>query len=83
MPRTSLRFDSISFATHVDTLLKNLNIAPKNIDIFHLAFVHRSVLNEAKSGYTQSNERLEYLGDAVLEMVITERIYHDYPAHNE
>jgi len=42
-----------------------------------LALTHRSSLNEI--GVKQSNERLEFLGDAVLELVVTDFLYHDRP----
>jgi ribonuclease-3 len=43
------------------------------------AFVHRSYLNEHKDSKLESNERLEFLGDAVLELVVTEYLYKNYP----
>jgi ribonuclease-3 len=47
------------------------------------AFIHRSFINEnPRSGY-EHNERLEFLGDAVLELVVTEYLYEKYPHHNE
>ncbi|OGC82763.1 MAG: ribonuclease III [Candidatus Abawacabacteria bacterium RIFCSPHIGHO2_01_FULL_46_8] len=42
------------------------------------AFVHGSYLNEYPSKVQESNERLEFLGDAVLELVVTEHLYHHY-----
>jgi ribonuclease III len=64
-------------------LLASLQILPKNPDLYTLACVHRSVLNEVTDGYSESNERLEYLGDAVLELVITEALFHDFPEKPE
>ncbi|MBP9779088.1 ribonuclease III [Candidatus Gracilibacteria bacterium] len=78
MPRTSLRFDRKEFESRVDILLTSLQILPVSRQLYSLAFVHRSVLNESHEGYSASNERLEYLGDAILELVVTERLYHDY-----
>ncbi len=43
------------------------------------AFTHRSYLNEHKSSKLKHNERLEFLGDAVLELVITDYLYKKYP----
>lgn len=46
-------------------------------EILATAFVHRSFLNENKS-FKEHNERLEFLGDAVLELVVTEHLYKNY-----
>ncbi len=47
------------------------------------AFVHRSYINENKDSGLEHNERLEFLGDAVLELVITDYLYKQYPDKNE
>ncbi len=47
------------------------------------AFVHRSYINENKSCGLGHNERLEFLGDAVLELVITDFLFHKYPSKPE
>ncbi len=83
MPRISLRYDRPEFEEKVGILLASLQILPKNPDIYVLAFIHRSVLNEAHSGYASSNERIEFLGDAVLELVITEKLFSDFPFKSE
>ncbi len=54
-----------------------------NIDILREAFTHRSYLNEHRGISWFHNERLEFLGDAVLELVITEYLYNKYPKENE
>ncbi|MBN1585010.1 ribonuclease III [Candidatus Uhrbacteria bacterium] len=56
-----------------------LGIAFKNRDILTQAFVHRSYLNEHPSFPFGHNERLEFLGDAVLELVVTDYLYRNYP----
>jgi len=47
------------------------------------ALTHRSWLNEHPKERTQSNERLEFLGDAVLELVVTEELYEKFPEEPE
>ncbi|MDR0950247.1 MAG: ribonuclease III [Candidatus Ancillula sp.] len=50
-------------------------------EIFILSLTHRSFSNE--NGGCPTNERLEFLGDAVLELAITKKIFHDYPDQPE
>ncbi len=50
----------------------------KNIDLLITALTHRSYLNEHKKTAKEHNERLEFLGDAVLELVVTEYLYLNY-----
>ena len=54
----------------------------KNSDLFDLALTHRSYTNE-HSDAEENNERLEFLGDAVLGFVIAEMLYSMYPTINE
>jgi ribonuclease-3 len=60
-------------------LEKHLGLKFKNKDILKQAFVHRSYINENPQLGLEHNERLEFLGDAVLELVITEYLYKKYP----
>jgi len=60
-------------------LKKKLHVTFKNKDLLTQAFVHRSYLNENPNFHLSQNERLEFLGDAVLELVVTENLYKDYP----
>jgi ribonuclease-3 len=48
-------------------------------ELLQQVFVHRSYLNEHKSFSLDHNERLEFLGDAVLELVVTEFLYQHFP----
>jgi ribonuclease-3 len=64
-------------------LEKKLNIGFKNKDILIQAFCHRSYLNENPNSSMDNNERLEFLGDAVLELVVTENLYKEYPKKSE
>ncbi|MBI4262240.1 ribonuclease III [Candidatus Uhrbacteria bacterium] len=56
-----------------------IRIPFKNIDFLQQAVVHRSYLNEHPDFRLGHNERLEFLGDAVLELVVTEYLYETYP----
>ena len=64
-------------------LEKKLNLKFKNKDFLIQAFIHRSYLNENPAFYLSHNERLEFLGDAVLELAVTEYLYQDYPQKSE
>jgi ribonuclease III len=57
---------------------------PDNISLYRLAFMHSSVgKNINENGFKESNERLEYLGDAVLGMVIAEYLFKKFPYKDE
>ena len=55
----------------------------KNDALLEQAFIHRSFINENPRSGLEHNERLEFLGDAVLELIVTEYLYDVYPHHNE
>lgn len=54
-----------------------------NKDLLEQSLVHRSYLNENPRFRLAHNERLEFLGDAVLELIVTELLYHTYPEKPE
>lgn len=54
---------------------QTLGVTFKDIDLLMTAFTHRSYVNEHKKTVQSHNERLEFLGDAVLELVVTEFLY--------
>ncbi len=60
-------------------LEKKTGLKFKDWHLLRNAFIHRSYLNEHKDSKYESNERLEFLGDAVLELVVTEYLYMNYP----
>jgi len=62
-----------------ENLEKEIGVKFKDYELLKKAFVHRSFLNEHKGRKMESNERLEFLGDAVLELVVTEYLYLNYP----
>ncbi|MEK7626122.1 MAG: ribonuclease III [Patescibacteria group bacterium] len=57
---------------------QKLKVNFNDINILVTAFTHRSYLNEHKKTVKEHNERLEFLGDAVLELVVTEYLYLSY-----
>ncbi|MBC7546817.1 ribonuclease III [Candidatus Saccharibacteria bacterium] len=57
---------------------EKLNVTFDDINLLITAFTHRSYLNEHKKTVSEHNERLEFLGDAVLELVVTEYLYRNY-----
>ncbi|MEL7121516.1 MAG: ribonuclease III [Bacteroidota bacterium] len=60
-----------------------LGFVPANLNIFILAFSHKSTSNAEKAYAMQNNERLEYLGDAVLGTIIAEYLFKKYPNRDE
>jgi len=56
---------------------RNLNF--KNKSLLQQAFIHRSYINEQNNSNLEHNERLEFLGDAVLELVVTDFLYKKFP----
>jgi len=58
---------------------KSINVQFKNKDILTQAFIHRSYLNENSKLGLGHNERLEFLGDAVIELIVTDFLYKTYP----
>lgn len=55
-----------------------LGVKFDNLDLLITAFTHRSYLNEHKKSASEHNERLEFLGDAVLELTVTEHLYANF-----
>lgn len=55
----------------------------RNPEYLKMALTHSSYSNEHKSHKKDNNERLEYLGDAVLELSVSDYLYHAYPDKNE
>ena len=64
-------------------LEKTINYSFKNKDLLREALTHRSYLNENPSWPLPHNERLEFLGDAVLELTTTEELFNRYPEYAE
>lgn len=56
---------------------------PKNIELYKLAVRHRSMQLKSADGQWINNERLEFLGDAVLNSIVADVLYHNYEKENE
>lgn len=69
--------------TDLKPLLALLNITFNDEKLLHQALVHRSSLNEYKNSFSVSNERLEFLGDAVLELWTSQILYQKFPEFDE
>lgn len=63
----------------VSELAKKLGVKFKNLDLLLTAVAHRSYLNEHPKFRLGHNERLEFLGDAVIELSVTRHLYDNYP----
>ena len=64
-------------------LQKRLGVSFNDLSQLRLALMHSSHVNENPDSALAANERLEFLGDAVLELVITEKLYRDLPQASE
>ena len=64
-------------------LEQKIEVSFRNQDLLRQAFIHRSFLNENPAAGLSHNERLEFLGDAVLELVVTEELYQKFPEKPE
>lgn len=62
---------------------QRIKVIFKNKALIEKAFTHRSYLNENRSNTGEHNERLEFLGDAVLELIVTDYLYKKYPQKHE
>ncbi len=67
----------------IEKLEEKLDLNFNNKDLLVQAFCHKSYLNEHPEFSLGQNERLEFLGDAVLELVVTEHLFKNYPDNPE
>lgn len=77
-----LRYKSESDRALARSIHNIFGFYPKNIELYKLAFTHKSVSSKS-AGYTISNERLEYLGDAVLSAVVAQFLFKKFPTKQE
>ncbi len=64
-------------------IISTTGVRPGNTELYHQALVHKSVLKRKTSKKPFNNERLEYLGDAILGAVVAQELYLSYPHHDE
>ena len=69
--------------TNFSNFEKKTKVIFKNKDLLQQAFMHRSYINENPGIKLSHNERLEFLGDAVLELIVTDFLYKKYPNYTE
>lgn len=65
-------------APYQDFAREKMGFEYKNINLLITALTHRSYVNEHKKSVSEHNERLEFLGDAVLELAVTDYLYRNY-----
>ena len=70
-------------ANRYEKLEKTIGLTFKDRELLDTVFVHSSFLNEHRGEKTQHNERLEFLGDAVIELAVTEFLYKNFPNEPE
>ncbi|MGI5826130.1 MAG: ribonuclease III [Patescibacteria group bacterium] len=68
---------------NLNQLEEKIKIEFKNKDLLKMALIHRSFLNEAREKNLSSNERLEFLGDAILEFWVSNQIFLKFPDYPE
>ena len=76
-----------SFSQDDKKLIKSVKtitgVSPVNIELYKLATKHRSIAKHNNIGFRESNERLEYLGDAILGATVAEYLFKKYPLKDE
>lgn len=68
---------------NLEAIEEKLSYVFENKDFLILSFIHRSFINEYRETQLEHNERLEFLGDSVLGLVVADYLYHRLPAHPE
>ncbi len=68
---------------HFSDFEKKIKVVFQNKDLLKQSFTHRSYINENPAVTLSHNERLEFLGDAVLELIVTDFLYKKYPHYPE
>jgi len=79
---------TVTFSKSSEKQLKNaikniFGFNPGNIFLYHLAFLHKSATQETINGVKVNNERLEFLGDAILDAVAADYLFKTFPTRDE
>jgi ribonuclease-3 len=64
-------------------LKRLLGFRPQNLRLYEMAFIHRSASYTLPDGIKINNERLEYLGDAIIDSILSDYLFHLYPQATE
>ena len=68
----------------IGTLAQNLQVVFTDPRLLQRAFIHRSYLNEITEAHDlEDNERLEFLGDAIISFIVSEDLFAKYPGYSE
>lgn len=70
-------------AEHIKAFTERIGVTFNDPTLIRTAFTHRSFVNEYRNGPIEHNERLEFLGDAVLELVVTRYLFEKFPEKPE
>ncbi len=81
--RRAIRCNFGSDREYFKIFVDMFGFVPHNIELYKLALIHKSASLVLDDGSHINNERLEYLGDAVIESVTSDYLYIEYPAENE
>ena len=73
---TTLIHDRDKFRSELKNLL---GFRPRNLRLYEMAFIHRSATYTLPDGVRVNNERLEYLGDAIIDSILSDYLFHLYP----
>jgi len=65
------------------SLLRILGFMPTHMKLYEMAFIHKSASLVLPDGTTINNERLEYLGDAILDAIVADYLFRNYPGKDE
>ena len=67
----------------ISSLVKILGFMPSHMKLYEMAFIHKSASIILPNGTIVNNERLEYLGDAILDAIVADYLFRNYPGQDE